>query len=169
MAVRVFPVEPSSRVQFGSTWGAPRSGGRSHEGADIFAPEGTPVLAVDDGQVRHAHTRLGGMSAFLVLPDGTHYFYAHLSAFEGASPRRVRAGEMIGRVGNTGNAAGTPHHLHFEIHPGGGAAIDPFPELVAAAPSSVSITRSSSSARAAAGGAGAGLLLLLVLYALSKR
>ena len=111
---------------FGDTWGAARSGGRSHEGVDMMSPEGTPLVAVVSGSVLMKTTRLGGNSMWLTGVDGHKYFYAHLSAWEGSS-RSVSAGEVIGYVGHTGNT--TANHLHFEIHPGGGAAINPYPTV----------------------------------------
>jgi len=129
MSLRVFPVANGAR--YTDDWGDPRSGGRSHAGNDLFSTEGTPLLAADDGEVRYGTDVLGGNVANLRSPDGTRYYYAHLSAFEGTN-RQVRAGDVIGYMGRTGNAANTPTHLHFEVHPGGGAAIDPFPLLNAA-------------------------------------
>lgn len=126
----VFPVaDPHT---FASTFGAPRSGGRSHEGNDIFAPMGTPLLATENGVIANMGTGiLGGIKLWLVGESGTEYYYAHLIAYaEGITDgTRVEAGDVIGYVGNTGNAITTPPHLHFEIHPDGGEAIDPYPLL----------------------------------------
>lgn len=131
--LQVFPVIATSKgaPSFSDDWGAPRSGGRTHQGNDIFADKGTPLLAVDDGNVRFGVDPLGGNIASLVGQDKTRYYYAHLDAFEGAN-RAVKAGEIVGYLGKTGNAASTPPHLHFEVHPDGGAAVDPFPFLKAA-------------------------------------
>ena len=109
---------------FADTWGAARSGGRSHEGVDMMSPQGTPLVAVESGYVQFKTTRLGGNSVWLNGGSGTRYFYAHLSAWEGSS-RNVSRGEVIGYVGNTGNT--TANHLHFEVHPGGGRAVNPYP------------------------------------------
>lgn len=130
--LRVFPVDLAARPTFEDTFGAPRPGGRTHEGSDIFAPEGTEVYAVDAGRVVfRTGDELGGNVAVVHSDDRTRYVYSHLSAFEGEA-RKVVAGELIGRVGRTGNAVNTPAHVHFEIHPLEGAPINPFEALKAA-------------------------------------
>jgi murein DD-endopeptidase MepM/ murein hydrolase activator NlpD len=96
----------------------------------MLAPRGTPVVAVVSGSALFKQTSLGGNSIWLTGNNGTKYFYAHLDGFEG-STRGVSQGELIGYVGSTGNA-GETNHLHFEVHPGGGAAVNPYPYVVAA-------------------------------------
>ena len=111
---------------FGDSFGAPRPGGRRHEGVDMMSPYGTPLVAAVSGVASFRTTSLGGNSISLEGNDGNRYFYAHLSSWEGSS-RGVSAGEVVGYVGHTGDT--TANHLHFEIHPGGGAAIDPYPTV----------------------------------------
>jgi murein DD-endopeptidase MepM/ murein hydrolase activator NlpD len=118
---------PMNGSAYGDSWGAPRSGGRSHEGVDMLAPMGTPIFAVVSGSVNFRQNRLGGNAVSLVGDNGNRYYYAHLASYEGTS-RRVNQGDVIGYNGDTGNATGTPH-LHFEIHPGGGLAVNPTPSV----------------------------------------
>ena len=114
---------------FTNTWGAPRSGGRQHKGVDIFAAEGTPVVAPVAGDVEFAEDTLGGLAFHLWGDDGNYFYGAHMSGYAGTS-RHVAAGEVIGYVGHTGNADESAPHLHFEIHPGrsrgeGASPMDP--------------------------------------------
>ncbi len=111
---------------FTNDWGQPRSGGRGHAGTDMLSPRGTPVVASVSGTVRHHNSGLGGLSYYLTGDDGHTYFGTHLSGY--AASGRVQAGTVVGYVGDTGNARGTPH-LHFEIHPGGGSPSNPYPTL----------------------------------------
>ena len=120
-------------VEFTDTYGAPRSGGRTHKGVDIFADNGTPVVAPADGQLTHFEDPLGGMSYSLEATDGTYYYGTHLSAYENQGASHIPAGTVIGYVGTTGNAAGTPPHLHWQIHPAGKGTppINPTPTATA--------------------------------------
>lgn len=130
----VFPVQgPNSFVD---SWGAPRSGGRSHKGTDIMTARNTPLVAVVKGVIGRTtptDSGLGGITIWLNGDDGNSYYYAHLSSIKsGIKPGvRVTAGQVIGYAGNTGNASGGAVHLHFEIHPGGGAAAPSYATLVA--------------------------------------
>ena len=121
---------PVPGARFMNDWGFPRSGGRFHEGNDLFAPRGTPVLATVSGTVLQTVGVLGGNQVKLLGDDGVSYYYTHLHGF--GSKGRVSAGTVVGTVGSTGNAAGGPPHVHFEIHPGAGAAVNPYPRLVSA-------------------------------------
>jgi murein DD-endopeptidase MepM/ murein hydrolase activator NlpD len=127
-------------VTFSDTWGASRSGGRSHQGVDMFADEGTPVIAVAPGRVEHYNNSLGGLSYRLYADDGTFYYGTHLSAYGNEGAGHVDAGTVIGYVGRTGNAATTPPHLHWEIHPAGRGtpAINPTPTADALCPANKS-------------------------------
>lgn len=116
---------------FTDSWGAPRSGGRSHQGADMFATHGTPLYALESGTIRTSDNSLGGVSVHLAGASGDAYYYAHLSQRTVASGQRVAAGDVVGAVGNTGNALSTPPHLHFQYHPGGGAPVNPTQLLTA--------------------------------------
>ena len=130
--LKIFPIDANATgVHFWSDYGQPRNGGRTHQGNDLFAAEGSVILAPDDGLLHFYVDPVGG-PAFTLKGADASYYGAHLSAFEGSNDRHVATGERIGRVGHTGNAAGTPPHLHFEIHPGGGGAVDPYPYLIRA-------------------------------------
>jgi murein DD-endopeptidase MepM/ murein hydrolase activator NlpD len=107
-----------------------------HEGTDIMAPTGTLLYAAERGVVLRVGRGgvLGGNTVWLRGESGTAYYYAHLSTFaEGLRQGLVvEAGTVLGTVGDTGNAAGGAPHLHFEVHPGGGDAVNPYPILAAA-------------------------------------
>jgi peptidoglycan LD-endopeptidase LytH len=131
-ATLLFPVAGMDLSAIRSTFGDARDGGvRAHEGVDIFAPRGTPVIAVTDGYIRQArNTPTGGLVIWHA--DATRdltYYYAHLDKLHVREGAWVRAGETIGEVGNTGNARGTSHHLHFGIYRPGTVPVDPAPLL----------------------------------------
>jgi peptidoglycan hydrolase-like protein with peptidoglycan-binding domain len=127
--LKVFPVQ--GRCSYGDSWGYPRSGGRVHLGVDIIAAQGKLLYAVVDGKidkVYHDHPgSLAGNGVRLRMADGTYFFYAHMQSIADGIDVGVpvKAGQILGAVGNTGSS-GTPH-LHFEVHPQGGAAVNPYP------------------------------------------
>jgi murein DD-endopeptidase MepM/ murein hydrolase activator NlpD len=129
VSIDVFPVQ--GRCWFGDTWMAPRGGGRLHEGLDIIAARGNLLYAVVTGTVSKIYIDTPGSRAGNGLrisqDNGTYFTYLHLDTLaEGiAVGTKVTAGQVIGTVGSTGNSA-TPH-LHFEVHPAGGAAVNPYP------------------------------------------
>ncbi|WP_310396046.1 M23 family metallopeptidase [Hymenobacter sp.] len=126
----VFPVQGRADAAVGSFWGAARdAGARQHEGIDIFAPRGTPVLAAAAGYVtRTGETPLGGRVVWLAAAEhGNHLYYAHLDKQLVTPGQQVRAGDTLGLVGNTGNARTTVPHLHFGIYRRSQGALDPFP------------------------------------------
>jgi peptidoglycan LD-endopeptidase LytH len=114
---------------FVNDWGAPRSGGRTHQGTDMLAAMGTPLVAVTNGTIEWNLDDLGGVGIWLRGDDGVGYYYAHLSRYEGDAPRRVTRGEVIGYVGDTGNAKGGPPHLHFGIRAPSGEMVNPYPTV----------------------------------------
>ncbi|MCA1565304.1 MAG: M23 family metallopeptidase [Acidobacteria bacterium] len=125
------PVEGVSVKQIKNTWHAPRSGGRLHEGQDIFAPRGTAVRSATAGYVMSVgENALGGNTVFVMGAGGRNYYYAHLDSYaEGlAVSDYVTPGTVLGYVGTTGNAAGAAPHLHFGVYTPGGA-VDPLPLL----------------------------------------
>ncbi len=132
----VFPIGGPYSVPLINSFGFPRMPGtpdaHAHQGIDIFAPRGTPLVAAERGVVgRVGIGRLGGLKLWLRGESGADWYYAHLDGFAPGlhNGQLVEAGELLGYVGNTGNAVGTPPHLHMEIHPSGGAAVNPYPLL----------------------------------------
>ena len=129
IALEAFPIQGMCGYQDG--WHDPRPGGRLHVGVDIIAPEGKLLYAVADGTITRIYRdfpgSMPGNGLRLTMEDGTYFFYAHLLSFADGIDvgSKVKAGQVIGRNGNTGSS-GTAH-LHFEIHPNGGAAINPYP------------------------------------------
>ena len=128
----VFPV--FGPVAYIDTYGAPRSDEKYHHGDDIFGSLGQPILAVTDGTIFSVgYEKIGGYRLWLLDGQGNQFYYAHLSAYStlAVNGAHVRAGQVIGFMGNTGDAEGTPVHLHFEIHPvsllyvGYDGAVDP--------------------------------------------
>lgn len=146
-----FPVDGINSKAVGSFFGDPREGGkRSHKGIDIFAPKGTPVLAVSEGTVGYkTQSGLGGKVVWLSsIEKNFRLYYAHLDSQAVQPGQKVRVGDTLGFVGNTGNARTTPPHLHFSIYKRGSGAVDPYPfvhelfdeePLLAADPSEIGI------------------------------
>lgn len=124
----LMPVDGVHVAEVADTWGAPRSGGRKHEGQDIFAERGTPIRPVVGGYVTTVANRgLGGKQVYVTGKGGRQYYYAHLDGFaEVAYGDKVTTDTVIGYVGNTGNAISTPPHLHFGVYTTTGA-INPYP------------------------------------------
>ncbi|MCA1691410.1 MAG: M23 family metallopeptidase [Actinobacteria bacterium] len=126
-----FPIgaEAFYRDDFGEYRSGPPVHG--HQGNDIWAAFDAPIRAPANGIVRFEDSGLGGKGAFVTEPDGTYYYLAHLNGFAPglSSGDSVRTGQLIGFNGDSGNARGGPPHVHFEIHPRGGAAVNPKPIL----------------------------------------
>ena len=112
------------------TWGAARSQGRSHEGIDIFAERGTPIQSTTQGIVsKVGENNLGGRVVVVVGPGGAGHYYAHLEDYADIAPNDwVNQGDIIGYVGDSGNAKGTPPHVHYGIYING-SAVNPYPLL----------------------------------------
>lgn len=116
-------------VSFTDSWGDPRSGGRTHRGVDMIAARGTPIVAIYSGAIRRfSNSSLGGLSIYFMSDAGDMYYYAHLDGFaDVAAGQHVAQGTVIGYNGSSGNASSWLPHLHFEYHPGGGSAVNPYP------------------------------------------
>jgi murein DD-endopeptidase MepM/ murein hydrolase activator NlpD len=125
------PVEGVQQRQLTDSWGALRSGNRRHQGIDIFAPCGTPILSASQGIVFTVGTNsLGGQIVRVLGPGGYWHYYAHLSRYGDVHEGQlVEAGTVLGYVGVTGNAKGTPCHLHYGVYSWGNMALDPYPLL----------------------------------------
>lgn len=125
----ICPVGGSS--WFLNSWGAPRSGGRTHKGVDMMGPRRTPMVAVASGIVRKSYGTLGGIIVWLYADHGVNYFYAHLDSYVSgmADGQWVARGQVIGYMGDTGNPAPGAYHLHFGIYPGGITAVNPYPSV----------------------------------------
>ena len=124
------PVESVEPEDLSDTWRDSRSGGRTHEGIDIFAARRRPVLSATEGiLIRRGENPLGGRTVTILGPGGWRHYYAHLQQYGGQSEGDwVRAGEVIGFVGTTGNAPPGAPHLHYGIYTGSGP-INPYPLL----------------------------------------
>lgn len=125
------PLEDVSKRRIADTWHAPRGTGRVHEGQDIFAPKGTPILSATPGLVYNiGENNLGGQTVSVIGSGGRVYYYAHLDKYAPGLEigDRVTTRTLLGYVGTTGNAQGTPPHLHFGIYTSTGA-INPLPLL----------------------------------------
>jgi murein DD-endopeptidase MepM/ murein hydrolase activator NlpD len=135
-AISGFVCPVQGGASFIDSWGFPRSGGRRHKGVDMFNSRNTPLLAVVSGTVRFSSNSLGGRSTYVYGNDGNKYYYAHLERHPSgiSSGSRVNAGDVVGYLGNSGNARFTSPHLHFEIRPGGGSAVNPYPTVRRACP-----------------------------------
>lgn len=122
------PVRGVGRSALRNSWGAPRSGGRDHKGIDIFAPRGREIISATRGiVVTVGHNELGGRIVRILGPGGYWHYYAHLERFANVRPGDVIAeGTVVGYVGDSGNAKGTPPHLHYGIYRFRGGAVNPY-------------------------------------------
>lgn len=119
------------KSKFMNDWGFPRSSGRFHEGTDMFAPNGTPIVAPANGTLKYAMNSLGGLTFSLTTDTGWVVYGAHLSARTPLTGR-VAAGTVIGYVGTSGDAVGTPPHLHLGLRPVSGRMTNAYPVMKAA-------------------------------------
>lgn len=158
----------------------------AHQGVDLMAPAGSPVLAVESGQAWSNIEPKGGKVAYLQGQSGARYFYGHLSQWvlplisaTTSKPLRVAAGDELGKVGTTGNAEGRPPHVHFQVRKPvfhgaealpGSETVDPFPELMKVDPKRAGKARASSSSSASLfGQLPQGLVLLGLLYLFTRK
>ena len=121
---------PVPGARFMNDWGFGRADTGWHQGNDMMAPRGTKILAPVSGTVTQGVGSIGGNFFRLVGSDGTMYYGGHMDTFGKAG--KVKAGDVLGTVGSTGDADGGPPHLHFQIHPGSGPSVNPYKALVAA-------------------------------------
>jgi murein DD-endopeptidase MepM/ murein hydrolase activator NlpD len=128
------PVDGVLAADVVDTWGSPRGAGRRHEGIDLFAPRGSPVRSTTEGIVtRKGWNRLGGRRVLVLGPGWLSHYYAHLDAYGSIEVGdAVGPGDLLGFVGNSGDAEGTPPHLHYGVYSWLGRALDPYPFLVRA-------------------------------------
>lgn len=125
------PVDGVAARQLRDGWDSPRSGGRRHRGIDIFAPRNTPIRSTTRGLVLTVGTnRLGGRVVRVLGPGPMWHYYAHLERYGPVHPGDfIQAGQVVGYVGDSGNARGTPTHLHYGIYRFEGGAVNPYPFL----------------------------------------
>ena len=133
------PLEDVRKKAIADTWQAARGVGRKHEGQDIFAPRGTPILSATSGYIYNVgENNLGGQTVSVISKGGRLYYYAHLDSYARGIQigDRVTTRTVLGYVGSTGNAQGTPPHLHFGVYTSSGA-INPLPMLTDRIPPAV--------------------------------
>jgi len=133
------PLEDVRKKEIADTWAAPRGDGRKHEGQDIFARRGTPILSATSGYIYNiGENNLGGQTVSVISKGGRVYYYAHLDSYAHGIKigDRVSTRTVLGYVGTTGNAQGTPPHLHFGVYTSSGA-INPLPMLTDRIPPAV--------------------------------
>jgi murein DD-endopeptidase MepM/ murein hydrolase activator NlpD len=120
----------NAATSFSDTWGAPRSGGRTHMGVDMMAARGAPIVAIESGTItRTSNSSLGGISIYLTGSSGNRYYYAHLDALADGvrGGMAVSVGDLVGYNGSSGNASYSAPHLHFQYAPPGGDWVNPYP------------------------------------------
>jgi murein DD-endopeptidase MepM/ murein hydrolase activator NlpD len=120
----------NAATSFSDTWGAPRSGGRSHKGVDMVAVRNAPLVAIESGTVtRTSNSTLGGISIYLAGESGNRYYYAHLEALAPGigGGTSVKVGDLVGYNGSSGNSPDWLPHLHFQYAPPDGDWINPYP------------------------------------------